>query len=95
MSVLETLIYPTVDEFQPQVDRPIAKEPQTPLVGPGAVLDSLLFVSFILAVEDAVEAKTGKRIALAGEKAMSMKESPFRSLATLAAYVEGELALAA
>ena len=89
MNTLERLIYPAVDELAPSW-RGVAlpKDPATPLVGPGAALDSLALVTLIVTVEARVADELGRSVTLANEAAMSRAESPFRTLGTLAAYVD-------
>jgi acyl carrier protein len=57
------------------------------LVGPDAIIDSLGVVSLIVEVEQIVEAEDGTSIILANEKAMSAKNSPFRTVGVLAEHV--------
>jgi len=64
----------------------------TPLVGRGATLDSLTFVSFIVAVEQKVGDAFGQKITLANSRAFSQEKNPFETLATLADYIEEYLA---
>jgi len=57
------------------------------LVGPDAIIDSLGVVSLIVEVEQIVEAEHSASIILANEKAMSAKNSPFRTVGILADHV--------
>jgi acyl carrier protein len=66
--------------------------PETPLYGGASELDSLSLVLLISSVEEAVAEKLGVHVILASEKAMSMRHSPYRTIATLADFVEAELA---
>jgi acyl carrier protein len=59
----------------------------TVLVGPDAVIDSLGVVSLIVEVEQIVEAEHNASIILANDKAMSAKNSPFRTVGVLAQHV--------
>lgn len=89
MDILERVIYPVVDEVKDTIesgDR-LIKSPTTPLFGSNAILDSLGLVTFIVAVEERIEKETGCSITLADEQAMSRKESPFRTMGSLAAYI--------
>ncbi len=61
------------------------------LFGEGGALDSMALVNLIADVEEAVDAKWGRGIALADERAMSARRSPFRTVATLAAAVRERL----
>ncbi len=64
----------------------------TVLVGPDAVLDSLGVVSLIVEVEQIVETEHDVSIVLANEKAMSAKNSPFRTVGVLAEHVVATVA---
>jgi len=59
----------------------------TPLFGEDGVLDSLGLVRFIVAVEQEIQSKLGLSITLADEKAMSQKNSPFKSIGSLVDYI--------
>lgn len=60
---------------------------QTQLVGPEAVLSSLGLVSLIVDIEQTIEERWGLSLALADERAMSRRHSPFRTVGTLADYI--------
>lgn len=55
-------------------------------------LDSLSLVSLIVDIEARVEDSFATEVVLASEKAMSMQNSPYRSVASLTEFVLGELA---
>lgn len=57
------------------------------LVGGSAVLSSLALVSYILDVETMVDEEHGLEITLVNEQALSRRNSPFRTVETLADYV--------
>ena len=59
----------------------------TVLVGKDAVLDSLGLVSLIVEVEQRLEGGHGVSVTLANDKAMSQKNSPFRTVAVLTDHV--------
>ena len=59
----------------------------TVLVGKDAVLDSLGVVSLIVEVEQRLEGAHGISVTLANDKAMSQKNSPFRTVAVLTDHV--------
>jgi len=63
----------------------------TRLFGEGGLLDSMALVSLVIAVEQAVEDKYEVAVALADEKALSQRSSPYRTIGTLAAYAAQEL----
>ena len=58
------------------------------IYGDNSPLDSLALVSLIVAVEQNIEDEFGISITLADERAMSQENSPFRSVRSLADYVE-------
>jgi acyl carrier protein len=68
-------------------DRQLSKTPETRLVGSQSALDSLHLVSLIIGIEREVEETFGVALTLADERALSMKESPFRSIGSLADYI--------
>ena len=60
-----------------------APDPQTALYGEGGSLDSMSLVNLISDIEEALAEKFDASIALADEKAMSAKSSPYRNVASL------------
>jgi len=60
----------------------------TQLFGPGSFLDSLTLVSLIVDVEQKLAEEYGINVALADERAMSLEKSPFRTIGTLADYIQ-------
>lgn len=68
-----------------------ALDADTRLFGEGGLLDSMALVSLVIAVEQAVEEKYDTTVALADEKALSQRSSPYRTIGTLAAYAAQEL----
>jgi len=62
-------------------------EPDSPLYGESAPLDSMALVNLIADVEEAVDTLFGASITLADEKAMSARNSPFRDVKSLAEAV--------
>ncbi len=82
------LIYAAIDEVNPMLppDRQIEKTPETQLFGRGSKLDSLGLVNLVVATEARL-GEAGVAIALADERAMSQKQSPFRTVGTLCDYI--------
>jgi acyl carrier protein len=82
-------IYRAVDWINGELppDRQLVKMPGTRLLGSESVLDSMHLVSLIIAIEREVEDTFGVALTLADERALSMKESPFRSIQSLADYI--------
>jgi len=62
------------------------------LVGTDAVIDSLGVVSLIVEIEQIVETEHGVSVILANEKAMSAKNSPFRTIGVLAEHLVATVA---
>ena len=62
----------------------------TKIFGAGGNLDSLGLVNFVADLEDLLSEALQKPIVLADEKTMSAKNSPFKDVATLCAFIEGK-----
>lgn len=60
---------------------------ETYLVGRRAALDSLGLVTLIVELEQRIEEEFDAALTLASERAMSQKNSPFLTVATLADYI--------
>lgn len=85
---LVNLIYKVAEETNPD----LAKHSQTNgantrLFGRGGLLDSLGLVRLIVAIEGALEEELGVSVVLADERAMSQKNSPFRTIESLTNYI--------
>src|SRR5947208_16355271 len=82
-------IYRAVDWINGELpaDRQLIKAPETQLLGSESVLDSMQLVSLIVTIEREIEDAFGVTLTLADERALSMKESPFRSIQSLADYI--------
>ena len=65
------------------------------LLGPGGGLDSLGLVTLVVAVEQRLAQDFGVAVTLADEKALSQKNSPFRTLQALAEYAATQVQAAA
>jgi acyl carrier protein len=72
---------------QSDITPPETVTEDTVLVGTDAVLDSLGVVQLIVEVEQRVEAVHGISVTLANDKAMSARNSPFRTVGVLADHV--------
>jgi acyl carrier protein len=60
--------------------------PETALYGKGGHLDSLGLVGFLIDMEESLQDE-GIRVTLSDDRAMSQKNSPFRDVPSLAAYI--------
>jgi acyl carrier protein len=63
----------------------------TRLFGAKSSLDSMGLVSLIADLEGRIEAEFGRNVILADERAMSQVRSPFRTVDSLTAHIEGLL----
>lgn len=82
-------IYSAIEDVNASLpaDRQIAQQPDAVLFGKDGKLDSLGLVNLIVGVEGAVQRKFGVTVVLANERAMSQRQSPFRSVDSLAKFV--------
>jgi acyl carrier protein len=82
------LIYAVIDDINASrpADKHVEKSPSTMLYGSQSVLDSLGLVNLIVGVEQKIGDDLGVPVTLADEKALSQRNSPFRSVDTLADY---------
>lgn len=92
MDVLNEILYPAVDEAKKTIDsaKTLERSPDAKLFGAGG-LDSLGLVRFIVLVEERIQDRTNREITLVSDKAMSRSSSPFRTLSTLADYINESL----
>ena len=88
------LVKAAVKELSDELGYESLRQPsaETVLFGGADGIDSLSLVQIVAEVERAVEDKFGKRVVLADERAMSRRQSPFRTVGTLAELVEERLA---
>jgi acyl carrier protein len=86
IEIITSSLQETLELSASEVD-PSSVSPETRLVGHSAVLDSMGLVSLILDIEQRVNDQYDVLIILADERAMSQKQSPFRSVSTLADYI--------
>ncbi len=83
------IVFKAVDEINMQLseDQKIKKDSETVLFGKGGILDSLGLVNFISMVEQKINTELGVCITLADDRAISQKNSPFKSLGALVDYI--------
>jgi acyl carrier protein len=93
MNTLETILYPVVDLMNgvSAETSGLLKHPETKLFGADAALDSVALLNFITATEEQITSVTGRKIVLVTPRALSARESPFRTLGSLAAYIDEHL----
>ena len=86
------LIYSAIDELNASSDNEaVVKQEDTALYGESSSLDSVDLVNVLLSVEEALEDEFEVELVIANEKALSQKNSPFRTVSTLASYVADEV----
>ena len=82
------LIYAAIDELNAANDeKTVTKAEDTALYGASSLLDSVDLVNLLLTLEEALEDEFDIAFVIANEKALSQKNSPFRTVATLANYI--------
>ena len=82
-------IFRAIDDLNDQFpsERRLEKELDTVLYGKSGRLDSLGLVNLIVAIEERVGDELGESVTLADEKALSQRDSPFRTVGTLVEYI--------
>lgn len=83
------IIYEAIDEVNVQLHEAhrLVKSPETVLFGPDGQLDSLGLVNLVVITEENVEDTFDVAIDIADQRAMSQRNSPFRSVSTLADFI--------
>ena len=89
-SRITQLIWDAIDEVNELLpeDARVEHSENAVLLGESGALDSFGLVNLVVALEQRIEDEFGIALTLADEKAMSYSRSPFRSVATLADYVQ-------
>ena len=87
--ILET-IYDSIDELNEQLsnEQQLTKSTKTVLFGNNGQLDSLGLVNLLVIIEQNIEEEFDVSMTIADERAMSQKHSPFRTIGTLADYID-------
>src|SRR5213596_2558331 len=85
---LVSLIVKAAREFgeHGRVALPATIDDDTPLFGREGFLDSMALVSLVVAVEQAIEDELGVSVSLADDRALSQRNSPYRTVGSLAEY---------
>jgi acyl carrier protein len=83
-------IYKSIDEVNSQMSKEeqLIKSPDTVLYGDSSSIDSIGLINIIVTVEQNIEDDFEKSITLADQKAMSQKQSPFKTVESLAKYIQ-------
>ncbi len=90
--LLELVVSTAKEIGEPAIDDCADFGAETKLFGKEGLLDSMGLVTLVIAVEQNIEDKFGKSVALADEKALSQSRSPYRTVATLVEYAGEQLA---
>ena len=87
--ILDTIIK-SIKEINQSLDKEIvvSNNSDAHLYGGKGQLDSLGLVNLLVAVEQNIEDEFDTSIVLADERAMSQKHSPFKTVGSLADYIE-------
>jgi acyl carrier protein len=85
-----TAVYAAIDEVNSQSNggSPVDKTPETYLFAGDRGVDSLTLVNLVVAVEEQIHTSFGKSVVLVDEDSMDLQENPFRTVGSLATYVE-------
>jgi acyl carrier protein len=86
-------IYQAVDEVNEQLseDQQLEKSPDTVLLGESGQLESIDLVNILVATEENVESTFGVPISITDERAVSEKNSPFKTIGTLCDFISNLL----
>jgi acyl carrier protein len=87
---VSSIIFDAIAEYNrtAPADKQLEQVEETILFGERGRLDSLGLVSFLLGLEERLQVAYGRPFPLTDERAMSQEHSPFRTVKTLASYVE-------
>ncbi len=93
MEILETkkILIEIINEYFESQDFNEKANEDTTLFGKESVLDSMGLVNVIIDIESRF-LDENIEISLTSEKAMSRRESPFRTISTLAEFIEEQIA---
>ncbi len=80
-----------LNEIRPS-DQALEKSSETVLFGAGGQLDSIGLVTFLVSAERNIAEIVGHPVTIADERAMSQRNSPFRTIDSLAEYIVSLLA---
>ena len=82
-------IYAAIDEVNEQFpeDQNLEKSLETVLLGSSGKLESVNLVNLLVAIEENIEEAFGIPISITDERAVSEKNSPFRTVETLCNFV--------
>lgn len=84
------IVYSAIDVVNRQLPRArrLAKAPDTIVVGPSGILDSLGIVNLILAIEERASDALGRPLQLLGDTSFVDTDGPFRTIGAIADHLE-------
>ena len=87
---IENLIINAIKEINEQLpqEQQLGQSTKTVLFGKDGKLDSLGLVTLLVIIEQNIEDEFDVSITIADERAFSQKRSPFRTIGTLADYID-------
>lgn len=85
---INRIIFAVIDEMNAlREENLIEKQLNTELFGTQSQLDSVDLVNLLVGIEEQLEDELNLSFVIANEKAMSLKNSPFRTVETLSDYL--------
>lgn len=81
------VIFKSIEEFNQQNDIQLEANVDTILFGSQSQLDSMDVVHLLVSIEENINSKFDTSISIADERAMSQKNSPFKTVNTLSEYI--------
>ena len=84
------IIFSVIDDINLELpdNMKLNKDLGTVLFGEGSAIDSLALVNFVVVSEQRILEELDQSISLTDERAMSQKNSPFRTVETLVDYIK-------
>jgi len=88
--LITKLVYSVIDEINLELPKTkkLKKKLETQLYGDKSEIDSLSLVNIVVLTEQKIEDKFNISVNLADEKAMSQKNSPYKTIKTFVDYIE-------
>ncbi len=83
------IIFNAIDELNQELaeEKHVLKSEDTVLFGKSSSLNSLGLVNLIMLTEELLEEEAGVSLTLGDEKAMSQKQSPFKTVSSFADHI--------
>lgn len=87
---IKNIIFKTIGELNETLKNkiPLDKGLDIPIFGGKGYLDSLGLVNLLVSIEQNIEDEFDINLTIADERAMSQRNSPFRTIGTLVKYIE-------